>query len=166
VAKRVVVSVSLAPGFLYSTTTSYEGNGLRVATIDPPANSLLPLWSSWDIPGASNGVPGLVRLTFQARILPAVAPGLYNLTAAVRALCAACRRVQWRHAGHHVHREDQWGVARAARQRRFRQQQQCPDDRRVRPVARDRDVRLTVRTRLARPSVWENEGQCPGPSGS
>src|SRR2546423_7785479 len=83
VAKRVVVSVSLAPGFLYSTTTSYEGNGLRVATIDPPANSLLPLWSSWDIPGASNGVPGLVRLTFQARILAAVAPGLYNLTASV-----------------------------------------------------------------------------------
>src|SRR5437764_5451231 len=83
VAKRVVVSVSLAPGFLYSTTTSYEGNGLRVATIDPPANSLLPLWSSWDIPGASNGVPGLLRLTFQARVLPAVAPGLYNLTAAL-----------------------------------------------------------------------------------
>ncbi|MDQ6712935.1 MAG: hypothetical protein M3Z28_07060 [Candidatus Dormibacteraeota bacterium] len=83
VAKRVAVSVSLAPGFLYSTTTNYEGNGLRVATIDPPANSLLPLWSSWDIPGASNGVPGLVRLTFQARVLPAVAPGLYNLTASV-----------------------------------------------------------------------------------
>src|SRR6267378_607364 len=83
VAKRVVVSVSLAPGFLYSATTSYEGNGLRVATIDPPANSLLPLWSSWDIPGTSNGVPGLVRLTFQARVLPAVAPGLYNLTVAV-----------------------------------------------------------------------------------
>jgi uncharacterized repeat protein (TIGR01451 family) len=83
VAKSVAVSVSLAPGFLYSTTTNYEGNGLRVATIDPPANSLLPLWSSWDIPGASNGVPGLVRLTFQARILPAVTPGVYNLTAAV-----------------------------------------------------------------------------------
>ena len=83
VAKRVAVSVSLAPGFLYSATTTYEGNGIRVATVDPPANSLLPLWSSWDIPGASNGVPGLVRLTFQARILPAVAPGLYNLTAAV-----------------------------------------------------------------------------------
>jgi uncharacterized repeat protein (TIGR01451 family) len=28
-------------------------------------------------------VPGLVRLTFQARVLPAVAPGVYNLTAAV-----------------------------------------------------------------------------------
>jgi uncharacterized repeat protein (TIGR01451 family) len=83
VAKRVAVSVSLAPGFLYSTTTNYEGNGLRVATIDPPANSLLPLWSSWDIPGASNGVPGLVRITFQARILAAVAPGLYNLTVSV-----------------------------------------------------------------------------------
>jgi uncharacterized repeat protein (TIGR01451 family) len=83
VAKRVAVSVSLAPGFLYSTTTNYEGNGLRVATVDPPANSLLPLWSSWDIPGSSNGVPGLVRITFQARILLAVAPGLYNLTASV-----------------------------------------------------------------------------------
>jgi uncharacterized repeat protein (TIGR01451 family) len=83
VAKRVAVSVSLAPGFLYSTTTNYEGNGLRVATVDPAANSLLPLWSSWDIPGASNGVPGLVRLTFQARVLPAVTPGLYNVTAAV-----------------------------------------------------------------------------------
>src|SRR2546428_4760316 len=83
VAKRGVVSVSLAPGFLYSTTTSYEGNGLRASPIVPPANSLLPLWSSWDIPGASNGVPGLVRLTFQARVLPAVAPGLYNLTASV-----------------------------------------------------------------------------------
>jgi uncharacterized repeat protein (TIGR01451 family) len=83
VAKSVVVSVSLAPGFLYSTTTNYEGNGVRVATVDPPANSLLPLWSSWDITGASNGAPGLLRLTFQARVLPAVAPGLYNLTAAV-----------------------------------------------------------------------------------
>jgi len=85
VAKSVVVSVSLAPGFLYSTTTILEGNGRRVATVDPPGNSLLPLWSAWDIPGASGGVPGLLRVTFQARVLPAVAPGVYNLTAAVTA---------------------------------------------------------------------------------
>src|ERR1700682_544254 len=52
VAKRVVVSVSLAPGFLYSTTTNYEGNGRRVATVDPPGNSLPPLLSSCDIPRA------------------------------------------------------------------------------------------------------------------
>ncbi len=83
VAKGVAVSVSLAPGFLYSTTTAYEGNSVRVSQIDPPGNSLLPLWSSWDIPGASNGAPGLLRLTFQARVLPGVTPGLYNLTAAV-----------------------------------------------------------------------------------
>jgi uncharacterized repeat protein (TIGR01451 family) len=56
-----------------------------VATVDPPGNSLLPLWSAWDIPGASGGVPGLLRVTFQARVLPAVAPGVYNLTAAVTA---------------------------------------------------------------------------------
>jgi uncharacterized repeat protein (TIGR01451 family) len=83
VAKGVAVSVSLAPGFLYSTTTAYEGNSLRVTQVDPPGNSLLPLWSSWDIPGATNGAPGLLRLTFQARVLPGLTPGLYNLTAAV-----------------------------------------------------------------------------------
>jgi uncharacterized repeat protein (TIGR01451 family) len=83
VAKSVVVSVSLAPGFLYNTTTGYEGNGVRVASVDPPANSLLPLWSGWDIPPASSAGPGLLRLTFQARVLPAVAPGVYNLTVAV-----------------------------------------------------------------------------------
>jgi len=83
VAKGVAVSVSLAPGFLYNATTGYEGNSVRVNAVDPPGNSLLPLWSSWDIPGASNGVAGLLRLTFQARVLPGVGPGIYNLTAAV-----------------------------------------------------------------------------------
>jgi uncharacterized repeat protein (TIGR01451 family) len=83
VAKSVVVSVSLAPGFLYTTTTGYEGNSVRVSAVDPPGNSLLPVWSSWDIPGAVNGAAGLLRLTFQARVLAAVVPGLYNLTVAV-----------------------------------------------------------------------------------
>src|SRR6202158_1597422 len=82
-AKGVVVSVSLAPGFLYTTTSGYEGNSVRVFAVDPPGNSLLPVWSSWDIPGAVNGAAGLLRLTFQARVLPAVVPGLYNLTVAV-----------------------------------------------------------------------------------
>src|ERR1700720_33653 len=83
VAKSVVVSVSLAPGFLYTTTTGYEGNSVRTSVVDPPGNSLLPVWSSWDIPGAVNGAAGLLRLTFQARVLAAVVPGLYNLTVAV-----------------------------------------------------------------------------------
>jgi uncharacterized repeat protein (TIGR01451 family) len=83
VAKGVAVSVSLAPGFLYNTTTGYDGNSVRVSAVDPPGNSLLPLWSAWDIPGASNGSAGLLRLTFQARVLPGVTPGVYNLTAAV-----------------------------------------------------------------------------------
>ena len=83
VARSVVVSVSLAPGFLYTTTTGYDGNSVRTSAIDPPGNSLLPVWSSWDIPAAVNGAAGLLRLTFQARVLPAVVPGLYNLTVAV-----------------------------------------------------------------------------------
>src|SRR5256885_6982367 len=43
VAKSVVVSVSLAPGFLYTTTTGYEGNSVRTSAIDPPGNSLLQI---------------------------------------------------------------------------------------------------------------------------
>src|ERR1700737_3944203 len=85
VAKSVVVSVSLASGFLYNSTPILEGNGRRVATVDPPGNSLLPLWSAWDIPGASGGVPGLLRVTFQARVLPAVADRVSHRTAAVTA---------------------------------------------------------------------------------
>src|ERR1700694_2151706 len=82
-AKGVVVSVSLAPGFLYTTTTGYEGNSVRVSAVDPPGNSLLPVWSSWDIPGAGNGAAGLLRMTFPARVLPGVVPGVSNLTGAV-----------------------------------------------------------------------------------
>ena len=82
-AKGIAVSVSLPPGFLYQATSGYEGNSTRVASIDPPLNSLLPVWASWDIPGAANGAPGALRLTFQARVLPAVRPGLYSLTSSV-----------------------------------------------------------------------------------
>jgi uncharacterized repeat protein (TIGR01451 family) len=82
-AKGIVVSVSLPPGFLYQATSAYEGNSTRIQSIDPPPGSLLPLWASWDVPGASNGAPGALRLTFQARVLTAVKPGLYSLTSSV-----------------------------------------------------------------------------------
>ncbi|MEO6796151.1 MAG: hypothetical protein ABI401_01670 [Candidatus Dormibacter sp.] len=82
-AKGVAVSVSLPPGFLYQATSAYEGNSSRTQSVDPPAGSLLPVWASWDVPGAANGAPGSLRLTFQARVLPAVKPGLYSVTSAV-----------------------------------------------------------------------------------
>ncbi len=85
VAHGVVLSASLAPGFLYTATTAIEGNSVRVTAIDPPGNSLLPLWSAWDIPPATSTGPGLLRITFQARVLPGVAPGLYNLTVGLTA---------------------------------------------------------------------------------
>lgn len=84
-AKGVVVSVTLPPGFIYATTTSYQGNSSRVAYIDPPGSSLLPVWASWDVPGLSGGVPGTLRITFQAQILPGVQPGIYSLTTALNA---------------------------------------------------------------------------------
>ncbi len=82
-AKAVTVSVSLPAGFLYQATSGLEGNSPRVEAVDPPGNSLLPVWSSWEIPGLSGGTPGLLRITFRARILPGSPPGTYGLTAAV-----------------------------------------------------------------------------------
>jgi uncharacterized repeat protein (TIGR01451 family) len=86
VAHGVAVSVSLPPGFLYSSTTGIEGNSVRITAVDPPGNSLLPLWSAWDIPAAGSSAPGVLRINFQARVLPGVTPGLYNLTVAVTAI--------------------------------------------------------------------------------
>jgi large repetitive protein len=83
VAHGIAVAVSLPPGFLYLTTSNIEGNGTRLESIDPPGSSLLPLWASWDVPKAANNQPGLLRISFQARILPAVAPGLYTVTTGV-----------------------------------------------------------------------------------
>jgi uncharacterized repeat protein (TIGR01451 family) len=81
IARGVAVSVTLPPGFLYVNTTGFDGNAVRISSVDPPGNSLLPLWSSWNIPAATSSGAGLLRITFQARVLPAVSPGQYSLTA-------------------------------------------------------------------------------------
>lgn len=85
VAKAVAVSATLPPGFIYTTTAGFEGNSTRISSVDPPGSSLLPVWASWNIPPISNGSPGLLRITFQARILPGVQPGIYTLTTALTA---------------------------------------------------------------------------------
>ena len=83
VARNVSASISLPSGFLYLATTGLDGNSARVEYIDPPTNSLLPVWAAWDIPAAVSGTPGLLRITFQARVLPAVQPGMYTITTSV-----------------------------------------------------------------------------------
>jgi uncharacterized repeat protein (TIGR01451 family) len=85
VARGVVVSVTLPAGFLYQATAGIQGNSTRVREVDPPQNSLLPLWGAWDVPAASGNTPGTLRISFQARILAAVSPGVYSLTSAVTA---------------------------------------------------------------------------------
>jgi uncharacterized repeat protein (TIGR01451 family) len=85
VAKGVVVSATLPPGFSYTTTTGFEGNSQRITNVDPPGSSLLPVWASWNIPPMIKGAPGLLRITFQARILPGVQPGIYTLTTGLTA---------------------------------------------------------------------------------
>lgn len=83
VAHQVAVSISLPPGFLYQTTSGVDGNGSRVQSIDPPGSSLLPVWAAWDIPAMSGNTPGMLRITFQARVLPAVTAGLYTVTTGI-----------------------------------------------------------------------------------
>ena len=85
VAKGVAASVSLPGGFLYLSTTGFEGNSARVEYVDPTGSSLLPVWGTWNVPGAVNGAPGVLRITFQVRILPGVQPGIYDMTTAITA---------------------------------------------------------------------------------
>lgn len=85
VARGVAASVTLPGGFLYLSTTGFDGNSARVEYVDPSGNSLLPVWGTWDIPGSANGAPGVLRITFQARILPGVQPGIYDMTTAITA---------------------------------------------------------------------------------
>src|SRR5207302_8450525 len=85
VARAVVVSATLPPGFIYTSTTGFEGNSSRITNVDPPGTSLLPVWASWNVPAQVNGTPGLLRITFQARILAGVQPGIYTLTTGVTA---------------------------------------------------------------------------------
>jgi uncharacterized repeat protein (TIGR01451 family) len=80
-AKRVTISASLPPGFLYAATSGYEGNASRVSYVDPPGNSLLPVWAAWDIPPMANGTPGLLQIRFLANLLPGVPPGTYTIAA-------------------------------------------------------------------------------------
>ncbi len=86
IAHGVAVSVALPPGFLYASTSGFEGNSARAESVDPPASSLLPVWASWNLPPMNSGAPGLLRVNFQARILPGVQPGIYGLTAAITGL--------------------------------------------------------------------------------
>lgn len=85
VAKGVAASASLPVGFLYLSTNGFDGNSSRVEYVDPTGSSLLPVWGTWDIPGAVSGNPGVLRITFQAHILPGVPPGIYDMTTAVTA---------------------------------------------------------------------------------
>ncbi len=79
-APAVTVLDVLPPGFEFAGTVSIDGNASRGGLIDPPPKSLLPVWASWTIPAATREGPGLLRIEFQARILPGTPAGVYNNT--------------------------------------------------------------------------------------
>ncbi len=79
-ASGVSVTDSLPSGFQFTATQLIEGNAGRVRFVDPIARSLMPTWAQWTIPAAAREGPGLLRIVFEARVLPGTPAGLYGNT--------------------------------------------------------------------------------------
>jgi hypothetical protein len=83
-ARSTVISAALAGGFTYGGALEITGNSFRESVTDPLASSLLPSWGTWAIPPRQeNGSPGLLRIAFDARIVPDQAPGNYPVSVTI-----------------------------------------------------------------------------------
>jgi uncharacterized repeat protein (TIGR01451 family) len=83
-AHNLFVSASLPPGFVYSRTVSVTGNALRSPITDPLDRSLLPSWGTWAIPPQQfDASPGLVQLSFEARVAADQPAGNYPISVTV-----------------------------------------------------------------------------------
>lgn len=79
-APGITVIDILPPGLEFAGTRTIEGNAGRSGTIDPPAKSLAPTWAAWTVPAATKDGPGLLRIVFEARVIPGSAVGTYTTT--------------------------------------------------------------------------------------
>jgi uncharacterized repeat protein (TIGR01451 family) len=82
-AEGVVVTDILPGGFEFAVTQAVEGNFGRTAAVDPLSKHLSATWATFSIPPASREGPGLLRITFEARILPGTPAGLYGNTVSI-----------------------------------------------------------------------------------
>jgi len=82
-AAGVSVTDILPAGFQFAATQLIEGNAGRVRFVDPIARSLMPTWAQWTIPAAAREGPGLLRIVFEARVLPGTPGGVYGNTVQV-----------------------------------------------------------------------------------
>lgn len=82
-APGITVIDILPPGLEFAGTRTIEGNAGRSSTVEPPAKSLMPAWAAWTIPAATKDGPGLLRIVFEARVIPGSAPGTFTNTVQV-----------------------------------------------------------------------------------
>jgi hypothetical protein len=73
-----VVTDILPSGFEFAGTAAIEGNFGRTAPVDPRPKHLIATWAAFSIPPANKEGPGLLRIIFEARILPGTPGGLYG----------------------------------------------------------------------------------------
>jgi hypothetical protein len=82
-APETSVGVTLPDDFDYTAAITTSGNaGTDGATI-PTVGSEEPVWTGFDIPGASSAGPGLLSITFSVTVLAAVPGGSYNCSASL-----------------------------------------------------------------------------------
>jgi uncharacterized repeat protein (TIGR01451 family) len=82
-AEGVVVTDSLPNGFEFAGTWAVEGNSARTAAVNPLPKHLSATWAAFNIPAATKDGPGLLRITFEARVLPGTPGGLYGNTVSI-----------------------------------------------------------------------------------
>jgi uncharacterized repeat protein (TIGR01451 family) len=79
-APGITVIDILPPGLEFAGTQTIDGNAGRSSSVDPPAKSLMPAWAAWTIPAATKDGPGLLRIVFEARVIPGSTPGTFTDT--------------------------------------------------------------------------------------
>jgi uncharacterized repeat protein (TIGR01451 family) len=83
-ARGTVVSATLPSGFVYAGTAELGGNALRVATTDPVANSLIPAWGTWELPGVQEGgATGQLRIAFDVKVVGSEPAGNFTVSVTV-----------------------------------------------------------------------------------
>lgn len=83
-ARSTFISAALPGGFLYAATADIAGNSFRESVTDPLTSSLLPSWGTWAVPPRQEGGhAGVLRISFDARVVPDEAPGNYPVSVTI-----------------------------------------------------------------------------------
>ena len=78
--EAVDLLLSLPPGLGFDKTLSVSGNAARSSPLDPTVGSLEVFYGGFTIPAASGASPGLLTITFRARVVANAAGGRFPIS--------------------------------------------------------------------------------------